>query len=139
MKKTNEDKKHINKYFTGLSWDLGGDLFMCFSPQQGITLPKHRNRFLPPTQSRRNPAKFMYVYGRWTQKPFAAEPLRNDSGTTFRENDSGFGRKVRVAAEKSELQAESQRYSRADPQNPNRIAQKRWLNRVWVLLQKPSP
>ena len=45
-------------------------------------------------------------------------------------------RKVRVTRQKSELQTKSQSYSRADPQNPNRIAQKRPPNRVWVLLQK---
>ena len=49
-------------------------------------------------------------------------------------NDSGFGPKVRpkvgvTGHQKSELQW-------ADPQNPNRIAQKRNPNRVEVLLQK---
>ena len=40
-------------------------------------------------------------------------------------NDSDFGPKVRVTGQKSELQAKSQSYRRADPQNPNRIARKK--------------
>ena len=72
----------------------------------------------------------------WIQEGFTAEPPRNDSGANFHLNDSDFGPKVRVTDEKSELQAKSQSYSRADPQNPNRIAQKRDPNGVQVLLQK---
>ena len=75
----------------------------------------------------------------WIQEGFTAEPPRNDSGTDFGGNDSGFGPKVRVIGQKSELQTKSQSYSGADPQNPNRIAQKRNPNRVWVLLQKRKP
>ena len=51
-----------------------------------------------------------------------AEPHKIDSGTVLVEM-------VQVS-KKWDLQAESQRHSRVDPQNPNRIAQKRWLNRV---------
>ena len=42
----------------------------------------------------------------------------------------------RISAQKSELQAKSRSYSRGDPQNPNRIAQKRNPNGFEVLLQK---
>ena len=66
----------------------------------------------------------------WTQEGFTAEPPRNDSGADFQGNDSGFGPKVRVTGQKSELQTKSQSYSGADPQNPNQIAQKRNPNRV---------
>ena len=72
----------------------------------------------------------------WIQEGFTAEPPRNDSGANFHLNDSGFGPKVRVTGQKSGLQAKSQSYSRADPQNPNRIAQKRGPNGVQALLQK---
>ena len=61
----------------------------------------------------------------WIQEGFTAEPPRNDSGTNFQWSDSGFGPKVGVTGQKSELQTKSQSYSRADPQNPNRIVQKR--------------
>ena len=54
-----------------------------------------------------------------------------------------FSEMIRIRARKSELQPESRSYgpkvrvySRADPQNPNRIARKRHPNRVLVLLQK---
>ena len=66
----------------------------------------------------------------WIQEGFTAEPPRNDSGVKFHLNDSGFGSKVRVTGQKSGLQAKSQSYNRADPQNPNRIAQKRDPNGV---------
>ena len=66
----------------------------------------------------------------WIQEGFTAEPPRNDSGADFQGNDSGFGPKVRVTGQKSELQAKSRGCSGADPQNPNRIAQKRNPNRV---------
>ena len=58
-------------------------------------------------------------------------------GRIFKWNDSDSGPKVRVTGWKSELRTKSRRYSRADPQNPNRIAQRRAPNGVWVLLQKP--
>ena len=48
---------------------------------------------------------------RWIQKGFTAEPPRNDSGPNFQWNDSGFGPKVRVTGQKSELRAKSQSYS----------------------------
>ena len=47
-----------------------------------------------------------------------------------------FGEMIPVSAQMSELQAKSRSYSRGDPQNPNRIAQKRKPNGVEVLLQK---
>ena len=64
------------------------------------------------------------------QEGFTAEPPRNDSGANFQGNDSGFGPKVRVTSQKSELQTKSLSYSGADPQNPNQIAEKRCPNRV---------
>ena len=67
---------------------------------------------------------------RWIQEGFTVEPPRNDSGANFQRNDSGFGPKVRVTGQKSELQTKSQSYSRGDPQNPNRIVQKRNPNGV---------
>ena len=76
------------------------------------------------------------VYFIWIQEGFTAEPPRNDSGAEFQGNDSVFGPKVRVTGQKSELQAESRSYSGSDPQNPNRMAQKRNPKRVKVLLQK---
>ena len=51
-------------------------------------------------------------------------------GAHFQWNDSDSGPKVRVTGRKSELRAKSQSYSRADPQNLNRIEQKRALNGV---------
>ena len=72
----------------------------------------------------------------WIQEGFTAEPPRNDSGADFQGNDSGFSPKVRVTSQKSELQAKSRSYSGAEPQNPNRIAQKRSPNQVEALLQK---
>ena len=60
----------------------------------------------------------------------------NDSDVIFRWNDSGLGLKVRVTAQKSELQPESQSYSRVDPPNLNQIARNRCLNRILVVLQK---
>ena len=41
-----------------------------------------------------------------------------------------------VLTQKSELQTKSRRCSRAEPRNPNRIAQKKNPNGVWELLQK---
>ena len=61
---------------------------------------------------------------------------RDDSGATFQWDDSDSDPKVRVTGQKSELQTKSQSYNRADPQIPNRIAQKRAPNGVYVLLQK---
>ena len=61
---------------------------------------------------------------------YCRTPETYDLGTILQGIFSGFGRKVRLTAKKSELEAESQRYNRADPQNPNRIAEKRWLNGV---------
>ena len=57
-------------------------------------------------------------------------------GGEFSVKDSDSGPKVRVTGRKSELRTKSRRYSRADPQNPNRIAQNRAPNWVEVLLQK---
>ena len=79
------------------------------------------------------------LFNIWIQEGFTAEPPRHDSGADFQANDSGFGPKVGVTARKSELQAKSRSYSGADPQSPNRLAQKRNPNRVWVLLQKTPP
>ena len=59
-----------------------------------------------------------------THYRFTVEPPRNVSGANFQWNDSDSGPKVRVTGQKSELRPKSQSYSRADPQNPNRIAQK---------------
>ena len=73
----------------------------------------------------------------WIQEGFTAEPPRNDSGANFQRNDSDSGSKVRVTGRKSELRTKSRRYSRADPQNLNRIAQKRAPNGVEALLQNP--
>ena len=53
-------------------------------------------------------------------------------GGEFLVNDSGLGPRVRVTGQNSDskLQTKSRGYSRADPQNPNRIAQKRNPNLV---------
>ena len=72
----------------------------------------------------------------WIQEGFTAEPPRHDSGADFQEIDSGDGPKARVTGQKSELQTKSQSYNRTDPQNPNRIAQKRPPNGASLLLQK---
>ena len=58
-------------------------------------------------------------------------------GPIFREMIRAQPPKVRVTGQKSELQTKSQSYSRADPQNPNRIAQKRNLNRFRCFCRKP--
>ena len=87
--------------------------------------------------ARASPERRVYLV--WIQEGFTAEPPRNDSGADFQGNDSGFGPKVGVTAPKvgvTELQAKSRSYSGADPQNPNRIAQKGNPNRVWALLLK---
>ena len=68
----------------------------------------------------------MYFF--WIQEGFTAEAPKNHSGANFQGNDSDSGPKVRVTGRKSELQTKSRRYSRTDPQNPNRIAQKRAPN-----------
>ena len=60
----------------------------------------------------------------WIQEGFTAEPPRNDSGANF------HGPKVRVTGQKSGLRAKSQSYNQADPQNPNRTAQKRDPNGI---------
>ena len=70
------------------------------------------------------------LYIIWIQKGFTAEPPKNDSGANFQGNDSDSGPKVGVTGRKSELRTKSRRYSRADPQNPNQIAQKRAPNGV---------
>ena len=86
-----------------------------------------------------------WAKSRWSQEGFTvepgSEPSRNGSGANFQWNDSGLGSKVRVTGQKPELllQTKSQSYSWADPQNPNRIAQNRNPNRVWVFLQHPPP
>ena len=95
----------------------------CFvgSPAQksalilGVTIPGHFFFVLGPK---------CHVYFIWIQEGFTAEPPRNDSGANSQSNDSDSGPKVRVTGRKSELRTKSRRYSRADPQNPNRIAQK---------------
>ena len=56
--------------------------------------------------------------------------LQNPREMIFSGKDSGFGPKVRVTGQKSALQNKSQSYSRGDPQNPNRISQKRNPNGV---------
>ena len=73
---------------------------------------------------------------RWIQKGFIAEASRHDSGVLFRQmirveaQKSELQAKIRSYRLKSELQTKSQSYNRADPQNLNRIAQKRNRNRV---------
>ena len=103
-------------------------LLVCPSCGAGATLKEVACDLSEPRQR--------IKYFIWIQEGFTAGPLRNDSGANFQGNDSGFGPKVRVTGQKSELQTKSQSYSGADPQNPNRIAQKRNPNRVSVLLQK---
>ena len=66
----------------------------------------------------------------WIQEGFTAKPPRNDSRANSQWNDSDSGPKVRVTGRKSESRTKSRRYSRADPQNLNRIAQKRAPNGV---------
>ena len=70
-------------------------------------------------------ASFLRRFFIWIQEGFTAEPPRNDSGANFQWNDSDSGPKVRITGRKPELRTKSRRYSRANPQNPNRIAQKR--------------
>ena len=61
---------------------------------------------------------------RWIQEGL----LQNPREMIRQGNDAGFGPKVRVTSQKSELQTKSESYSRGEPQNPNRIAQKRtWM------------
>ena len=61
------------------------------------------------------------------KKVFTVEPSRNDSSANFQCNDLDSGPKVSpkvgVTDQKSELQP-----GRSDPQDPNRIAQKRAPN-----------
>ena len=57
------------------------------------------------------------------KKALLQNPREMIRGRIFREM-------IRIQAQKSELRAKSQRYSRADPQNPNQIAQKRAPNGV---------
>ena len=61
--KTHKEKKHVNKTFTGLSRDLGGN-FVCvfFSPIRNDPKKTHKKKILPPAQSRDNPANlFMFM------------------------------------------------------------------------------
>ena len=80
--------------------------------QKSLT-PRHPTGRLPPPPPDGHRPKKIYVYVMWMQEGFTAEPLRNDSGVNF--HDSGFGPKVRVTGQKSELQTKSQSCSRADP------------------------
>ena len=61
-KKTHKEKKHLNKIFTGLSRDFGGDfVYVFFSPIRNDP-KKYINKFLAPTQSQDNPANlFMFM------------------------------------------------------------------------------
>ena len=86
------------------------------------------------------PRKTKRLHFSWIRKGFNVEPPSNDSGANFSEMIRiQAGPKVRVTGQKSEIQTKSQSYSRADPQNPNRIAPKRPPNGVQVLLQKTPP
>ena len=54
-------------------------------------------------------------------------------------NDAGLRPTVKVTSPKSELHTKNQSYSRADPQNSNQIAQKRYLNRGFrCFYRKPT-
>ena len=57
-------------------------------------------------------------------------------GADIQRNDSDFLPKIRVTARKSEIQAKNRRHGRVAPPNPNRIAQRRCPNGVWIFLQK---
>ena len=54
----------------------------------------------------------------------------------FQWNDLGFGSRVWITVQKSELQPESRSYSRTEPQYLNQIAPNKYLNGVLVVLQK---
>ena len=76
----------------------------------------------------------------WIQEGFTAEPPRNHSGVNFSDTIRVSAPKsVGVTGQKLESQTKSQSYSRGEPQNPNRIAQKRAPNGIWVLLQNKKP
>ena len=72
------------------------------------------------------------------KKALLQNPREMIRGRNFSEMSRVSAPKVRVNGQKSELQTKSRSYSRGDPQNPNRITQKRDPNGVQVLLQKPA-
>ena len=62
-----------------------------------------------------------YVMHYLDSKRLYCRPPRNDSGANFQRNDSDSGPKVRVTGRKSELQAESRRYSpKSEPNRPEK-------------------
>ena len=129
-------------WWRNLRWSFAGKCFWRFSPAKEARKSPSKLRRKLATIFAENFANFTleiasaYIWVSWIQEGFTVEPPRNDSGANFHLNDSGLGPKVRVTDQKSELQTKSQSYSWADPQNPNRIAQKRDPNGVEALLQK---
>ena len=121
---------HVRAFPPGLSWSFHR-IFQKFTLQhkgvgdaKGDRSSQKKTTWLLPKNDKTQPQNEIKVG--WLQEGFTVEPPWHDSDAILRWNDSDLGPK----SELSELQPESQSYSRMDPQNLNQIAPNRCLNRI---------